>query len=63
MNKFLFTKIFLVLGLVIGALSASNYGVRAILEIAGYALPYALAGSVIGLILDLIQRMFSKKND
>jgi hypothetical protein len=62
MNKFLFTKIFSVVGLLVGIVSAKNYGVSALGEIIGYSLPYLIVGAVIGIALDLIQKLFSKKD-
>jgi hypothetical protein len=62
MNKFLFTKIFAVVGFLVGFMSAKNYGVSAVSEVIGYSLPYLIAGAVIGIALDLIQKLFSKNN-
>jgi hypothetical protein len=62
MNKLLFTKIFSVVGILVGFISAKNYGVSAIGEIIGYSLPYLIVGAVIGVALDLIQKMFSKSD-
>jgi hypothetical protein len=61
MNKFIFTKIFTIIGFILGIFAATNYGVKSVIEIAGYSLPYTLAGAAIGLILDLIQKIFTKK--
>ena len=63
MNNFLFSKIFGAIGLGLGLFGASNRGITYPTELLGFSVPYAIAGLIIGVIIDALQSFFSRKKD